>query len=383
MDLSFSDQETEFRHAFQAWLRANVEPGWRARCGHDPRAHWEARRDFGRKLFDAGWASYGWPTDLGGRAQTAAQAAIFAEERALADAPEAGGGLGLIAQAIAAYGRPAQRDHLPAMQRCDETWCIGYSEPDAGSDLPSIRTRASRADEQWSLSGRKVWTSWAQFADYCFLLARTGARESREKGLTLFLLDMKTPGIHVRPLRQATGQDEFNEVVFDDVRMPAGAILGEVNAGWRIVSSLWAKERGPALAMRHFVNTRRALERLVDLTRTAAAPMPAEKLGELYARAFTSQLLAFELLAFEEAGGVPDGFGSVVKLFVTDTWRRQGREDVLHLVRTQLDAADDRVADDWLFDFIESMHYTISAGTSEIQRNTIARAVLKLPTSKR
>ncbi|MGH7750541.1 MAG: acyl-CoA dehydrogenase family protein, partial [Candidatus Dormibacteria bacterium] len=248
MDFELTREDAAFRDEVRGWLVAHRE-----QIDHTRAVDWEAGgeaferyRAWERALYDAGLGAVAWPPEYGGRGATMVQQAIFNEEYILAGAPDRINrlGMGLLGPTLMVHGTEEQKSrHLPRILACEEIWCQGYSEPNAGSDLASLRTRAVRDGDGFVVNGQKIWTSLGHVADWGILVARTDPDVPKHKGLTYFLLDMRTPGVEVRPLRQLTGEAEFNEVYLTDVRIPAANVLGEVGQGWRVAMTTLANER--------------------------------------------------------------------------------------------------------------------------------------------
>ncbi|WP_055557367.1 acyl-CoA dehydrogenase family protein [Streptomyces sp. NBRC 110028] len=384
MDLAFTEDEEEFRHGLRAWL-ADVLPTLPDRP--DP-ADWPARRAYDcgwqRRLYDAGYAGLHWPEDAGGRGATPTQHLIFLEETERAGAPYVGANfVGLLhaGPTIAAEGTPAQRARwLPPILRGDQVWCQGFSEPDAGSDLASLRTRAVRDGDHYIVSGSKIWTSHAEIADWCELLVRTAPTNPdtpKHRGITWLALPMDAPGVTVRPLRTLAGTAEFAEVFLDEVRVPAGHRIGAENDGWRVTMVTLSFERGTAF-VGEVVACRRVLE---ALARTAKAngrwddPVLRRRLGRLAAHcAALWRLTQWNVSEAQRTGGVPGVGGSVFKLRFS-----QVRQELYDAAAEVLgpDALD--AGHEWVADRLSSLSYTIAAGTSQIQRNIVAERILGLP----
>lgn len=387
MRLDRTPQQEEFRCTLRAWLTEALptlppkpDPSdWPARRAYD--MHWQ------RMLYDAGYAGLHWPADAGGQGATPTQHLIFLEETERAGAPYVGAGfVGLLhaGPTIAAEGTPEQRRRwLPPILRGDEVWCQGFSEPDAGSDLASLRTRAVRDGDSYVVTGTKVWTSHAEVADWCELLVRTDPEAPRHAGLTWLALPMDAPGITVRPLRTLAGTAEFAEVFLDDVRVPVANRLGAENDGWRVTMVTLAYERGTAFAG-EVVACRRALH---DLARAARRngrwddPVLRRRLGRLNGE-FTAlwRLVQWNVSHAEHAGrtggsSVPGAGASVFKLAYSGA--RQELYDTAAEVLGPEGALDS--CHEWTAARLSSLSYTIAAGTSQIQRNILAERVLGLP----
>jgi len=384
MDLAFTEDEEDFRHGLRAWL-ADVLPTLPDRP--DP-ADWPARRAYDcgwqRMLHDAGYAGLHWPEDAGGRGATPTQHLIFLEETERAGAPYVGANfVGLLhaGPTIAAEGTPAQRARwLPPILRGDQVWCQGFSEPDAGSDLASLRTRAERDGDSYVVSGSKIWTSHAEVADWCELLVRTtpmGPDTPKHRGITWLALPMDAPGVTVRPLRTLAGTAEFAEVFLDEVRVPVDHRIGAENDGWRVTMVTLSFERGTAF-VGEVIACRRVLE---ALARTARAngrwddPVLRRRLGRIAAAcAALWRLTQWNVSEAQRTGGVPGVGGSVFKLRFSEV-----RQELYEAAAEVLgpDALD--AGHEWVADRLSSLSYTIAAGTSQIQRNIVAERILGLP----
>jgi len=395
VDFSYSADELVFRDAIRAWLASNLPPGW-GRTQFEPeneddRAHF--RLDWERKLFNGGWNGINWPKKYGGRGATLVEQAIFAEEMALARAPE---GLNIIGRNLTGttllhHGTEAQRERfLPPILSGDEVWCQGFSEPNAGSDLASVRCLALRDGDHFVVNGQKVWTSFAQYAQWCILLARTDTSLPKHKGISFLLVNMNTPGISIRPLKQISGESEFNETFFDNVRVPVENLVGELNGGWRIAMTTLAYERGPEDTLGRQIRFKQELDRLLV---TLAAlrrgngtaiddPVVRDKLARAVVEVDIMRLNC--LRSFSQAlRGKPLGAeASMMKL----NWSHMAQ----NMYETALEALGPEaplVRGDPLspaggrfqLSYLHSRAFTIYSGTSEIQRNIIAERVLGLP----
>ncbi|MET8680074.1 acyl-CoA dehydrogenase family protein [Streptomyces sp. NPDC004647] len=387
MDLTYSREEEEFRRELRVWL-AETLPKLPARP--DP-ADWPGRRayDLGwqRALHDAGYAGLHWPKDAGGRGATPTQHLIFLEESERAGAPYVGANfVGLLhaGPTVAAEGTPEQRRRwLPPILRGEEVWCQGFSEPDAGSDLAALRTRAVRDGDAYVVSGSKIWTSHAEVADWCELLVRTDPDAPRHQGISWLAMPMDLPGVMVRPLRTLAGPAEFAEVFLDEVRVPVSCRVGEENDGWRVTMVTLSFERGTAF-VGEVVACRRVL---AELARTAKAsgrwddPVLRRRLGRLAAefaalwRLTQWNVSEAERLLRGGGSGVPGVGGSVFKLRYS-----HARQELYDAAAEVLGAADSLDADhEWVAGRLSSLSYTIAAGTSQIQQNIVAERILGLP----
>ncbi|MER6023328.1 acyl-CoA dehydrogenase family protein [Streptomyces anulatus] len=381
MDLAYTEAEEEFRRRLREWL-AGVLPGLPPKPSPDD---WPARRAYDttwqRMLYDAGYAGLHWPVDAGGRGATPTQHLIYLEETEKAGAPYVGANfVGLLhaGPTVAAEGTAEQRARwLPPVLRGDEVWCQGFSEPDAGSDLAALRTRAVRDGDAYVISGQKIWTSHAEVADWCELLVRTDPDAPKHRGITWLALPMDAPGITVRPLRTLAGSTEFAEMFLDEVRVPVRNRVGAENDGWRVTMVTLSFERGTAF-VGEVVACRRTLDALADEARRNGRwddPVLRRRLGRLNAefRALW-RLTQWNVGESERTGGVPGIGGSVFKL------RYSGARQELYEAAAEVLGADAfDVEREWVLDRLSSLAYTIAAGTSQIQRNIVAERILGLP----
>ncbi|MFE6697625.1 acyl-CoA dehydrogenase [Streptomyces sp. NPDC057718] len=382
MDLAYTEAEEEFRRRLREWL-ADVLPGLPPKPSPDD---WPARRAYDtrwqRMLYDAGYAGLHWPVDAGGRGATPTQHLIFLEETEKAGAPYVGANfVGLLhaGPTVAAEGTAEQRARwLPPVLRGDEIWCQGFSEPDAGSDLAALRTRAVRDGDAYVVSGQKIWTSHAEVADWCELLVRTDPDAPKHRGISWLAMPMDAPGITVRPLRTLAGSTEFAEVFLDEVRVPVRNRVGAENDGWRVTMVTLSFERGTAF-VGEVVACRRTLDALADEARRTGRwddPVLRRRLGRLNAefRALW-RLTQWNVAESERTGGVPGIGGSVFKLRYSGA-----RQELYEAAAEVLGAADAFDLDrEWALDRLSSLSYTIAAGTSQIQRNIVAERILGLP----
>ncbi|MFI5619524.1 acyl-CoA dehydrogenase family protein [Streptomyces sp. NPDC051567] len=381
MRLTDTPQEHEFRLRLRAWL-AGVLPDLPARPSPDD---WPGRRahDLGwqRRLHDAGYAGLHWPVDAGGRGAGPARHLIFLEETERAGAPYVGANfVGLLhaGPTIAAEGTPEQRARwLPPVLRGDEVWCQGFSEPDAGSDLASLRTRAVRDGDSYVVTGSKTWTSHAEVADWCELLVRTDPAAPRHRGISWLAMPMDAPGVTVRPLRTLAGSTEFAQLFLDGVRVPVANRVGAENDGWRVTMVTLAFERGTAFAG-EIVACRRTLG---ELARTAKAdgrwddPVLRRALGRLYAEfGALWRLTQWNVSESRLSGGVPGTGGSVLKLAYS-----RARQELYDTAAVVLGAGSLALEEEWARERLSSLSYTIAAGTSQIQHTIVAERMLGLP----
>ncbi|MFJ3635711.1 acyl-CoA dehydrogenase [Streptomyces sp. NPDC090112] len=381
MDLTYTPEEEEFRAGLRDWL-AKVLPGLPAKPSP---ADWPGRRayDLGwqRRLHDAGYAGLHWPLDAGGRGATPTQHLIFLEETERAGAPYVGANfVGLLhaGPTIAAEGTAEQRARwLPPVLRGEEVWCQGFSEPGAGSDLASLRTRAVRDGDDYVVTGSKIWTSHAEVADWCELLVRTDPGAPKHRGISWLAMPMDTPGVTVRPLRTLAGSTEFAEVFLDEVRVPVTHRVGAENDGWRVTMVTLSFERGTAF-VGEVVACRRTLG---ELARAAKAngrwddPVLRRRLGRLHGEfGALWRLTQWNVSESERSGGVPGAGGSVFKLAYS-----HARQELYDTAAEVLGSASLSLEEEWTLDRLSSLSYTIAAGTSQIQRTIVAERILGLP----
>ncbi len=394
MDLNLSAEEKQFRDELRSWLEANVPKDWSEWREKPIEGSFPYLKAWQRKLYEGGWAAVSWPKEYGGRGASLMQQSIFWEEMSRVEAPPMANslGLGLIGPTIIAYGTDAQKKrYIPKILSAEEIWCQGFSEPNAGSDLASLQTEARLDGGDYVVNGQKVWTSYGWVGDWCELVVRTDANVPKHKGLTVLLIDMKSAGVEVRPLRQMTGESEFGEIFFRDVRVPKENVLGSVNDGWNVAVSTLMYERGSYGARLHLI-FRRNIGRLIELAhtlqrkgRTAAQDsLIRQKLAQCYAEIEIMRLNQMRAFSRITATGVPGPEGSIQKIFWSELNQRvQQVAQELMGPYGQLQAGDPLAPDKgtWAYGYLRTRGNTIEAGTSEVQRNIIGHFVLGLPRS--
>jgi alkylation response protein AidB-like acyl-CoA dehydrogenase len=364
VDLRDSLDEAAFREQVRAWLRDNLpaEPG----------------RDWSRLVYDAGYAGLTWPEEYGGRGTQYSHQAIMLEEFARHEAPQHMNiiALGMAGPTIMAHGTEEQKQrYLPKMLTAEEIWCQGFSEPGAGSDLASVRTRIEPQEGHFLVNGQKVWSSHAHLADFCILIGRSDPQAQRHAGLTYVIADMHAPGVEVRPLRQITGEAEFSEIFFTDVEVPHKNLLGEIGGGWQVAMTTLLHERG-TLGFTLAGALELQLTKLVALAKQRAAgdllirDRVAQEWIELQALKLTNSRSLTTLMQTGIPG--PEGSGSKLR------WSEQNQR-LTKLAMEMLEGEDDGY---WRHQQLRSRGNTIEAGTSEILRNIIAERVLGLPRSR-
>jgi alkylation response protein AidB-like acyl-CoA dehydrogenase len=364
VDLRDSPDEATFREGVRAWLRENLpaEPG----------------REWSRKIYDAGYAGLTWPVEYGGRGEPYSHQAIVLEEFARAEAPQHMGviGLGMAGPTIMAHGSEEQKQrYLSKILSAEEIWCQGFSEPGAGSDLAAVRTRIEPRDGHFVVNGQKVWSSFAHIADHCILVGLSDPEAPRYRGLTYVIVDMKTPGVEVRPLRQITGEAEFNEIFLTDVEVPRENLLGEIGGGWQVAMTTLLHERGTlGFALGGALELQ--VTKLLALAKQRAAddPLIRDRVAQEWIELQALKLTNYRALTKLMQTGIPGPEGSVSKLH----WSEQNQR-LTKLAMEILGGEDDGY---WGHQRLRSRGNTIEAGTSEILRNIISERVLGLPRSR-
>jgi alkylation response protein AidB-like acyl-CoA dehydrogenase len=380
MDLTFNADELAFRDELRGWLASHQLPPEPAEADED--AHYAWRRSFQRALADGGWAAVHWPVEYGGRGATLTQTAIFFEELTRAGTPLPANVLGLLlaGPTIMAWGTSEQKErYLHPILTAEEIWCQGFSEPDAGSDLASLKTRAVRDGDEWVITGQKVWTSGAQYSKWCMLVARTDTEVPKHKGLTYFLMDMEQPGVQVVPLRQITGSPEFNELFIDGARVPHENVLGGEGNGWKVALTTLMNERA-GLAFFLQIRLRQQLDRVVAEAAAGGQlddPVIADKLGELHLRAEILRLTAYRGLTSIEKYGQPGPEGSLTKWLWSDT-----NQQLTQFAADLLGPEALRAGGSWAYELLRARGNSIEGGTTEVLKNIVAERVLGLPKAR-
>jgi alkylation response protein AidB-like acyl-CoA dehydrogenase len=396
MDFTLTPEQQSFRDEVRAWLGKNLPEEWvaRLRSSSDvPRPEaYEFLRSWQRRMYEAGFVGLTWPKEYGGRGLTFMEEMILHEELALRRAPPVLNilAIGMAGPTIIAYGTEEQKKRYPAkMLSCEEVWCQGYSEPNAGSDLAALQTRAVKDGDHYVINGQKVWTSLAHVSDWMMLLARTDPDAPKHKGITYFLLDMHSPGITVKPLRQMTGDAEFNEVYFDNVRVHESQILGGLNNGWAVGLTTLMYER-LALGFGLQVRLRIALDGLVDLARQTKKngvpvtqdPIMRQKLAQLWIDTEVFKYTGARAITRLLKGEVPGPEASTGKMMWVEGHQRlqelamEIQGPYSQIMKGSAWAVADGV---WQHTFLRSRANLGEGGTTEIQRNIIGERVLGLP----
>ncbi|MHB8572806.1 MAG: acyl-CoA dehydrogenase family protein [Candidatus Dormibacteria bacterium] len=392
MDFSLTPDETTFRDTLRAWLAENAPKRGQANGTRFADEDLPRLRDWQKRLYQAGYIGLSWPKAFGGQGATLMEQAIFNEEIVRAQAPPPINviGLNMAGPTIIARGTDAQRSrHLANILSADEIWCQGFSEPDAGSDLAALKTKAVLDGDHYVVNGQKVWTSYGHVADWCILLARTSPEKPKHEGITYFLMDMHAPGVEVRPLRQITGHAEFNELFLTDVRIPVENVIDKVDAGWSVAMTTLMHERA-TLSFELQIRSQQALEHVIELARriprnggrAADDPLVRQKIAQFVIEVQTLKYNSYRGLSTIQKTGVPGPEGSVNKLFWSEVQKRM-MDFALELEGpySQLMHGSDYSLDDGAmqFHYLRSKGNSIEAGTSEVLRNIIAERVLGLP----
>jgi alkylation response protein AidB-like acyl-CoA dehydrogenase len=392
VDLRFSESEEAFRKEIAGWLADSLAGGFacvRGRGGPgDEHALVEERRGWERRLAAAGWTCIGWPRQYGGRGATLTEQVIFHEEYARAQGPGRLGHIGetLAGPTIIAFGTDEQkRRFLPPIAASEELWCQGYSEPNAGSDLANVQTKARREGDEWIIDGQKVWTSLAQWADWCFVLCRTDPGAPDHRALSYILVPMRQPGVEIRPIMQLTGTSEFSEVFFDGARTAADNVVGAVNGGWAVAMGTLAFERG-ASTLGQQLNYRNELQQIVDVARAngkANDPVVRQRLADAWIGLRIMRFNALRMLSNTEHGTLSRE-AMITKLYWA-TWHRNLGKLAMDVLGPEAEIAAaapyELTALQRLFLFTRAD--TIYAGTNQIQRNIIGERALGLPREPR
>ena len=384
MDLTWSDAEVAFRHEARGWLEANLE-AWRTECGGAP-ASGDTRDGFAqhllweRRLFADRWAAVSWPSAYGGRDASLWEWLLFEEEYYRAGGPQrvTQNGIFLLAPTVFEYGTAEQQDHiLPRMAAAEDLWCQGWSEPNAGSDLAGVRTKARRVEGGWVLDGQKTWTTRGAFCTHLFGLFRTDPASDRHKGLSYLLVPLDTPGVTVRGFGRLDGDEGFAEVFFEeaflpDDALPGGVVLGEVDQGWSVAMATTGSERG--LTLRSPGRFMATADRLLDLYRSKGSPAHLRhRVVDAWMRAEAYQLFTLDTVTRLSEGGAAGAESSINKIWWSEL-DVELHEIALDLIGDELD-----LDGPWEKGYQFALSGPIYAGTNEIQRNIAAERVLGLP----
>ena len=391
MEFRFTSEEERFRSEIRDFLRRELPADWvgAGALGEASEESWEFLRSFQKKLAERRWLTLGWPEEHGGLAASHMMQVIYKEEMSYFRAPtQLGVGPDRLGPTIILYGTDEQkRRHLPGIAAGETVWCQGFSEPEAGSDLASLQTTAVADGDYFVVNGQKIWTSLAHRADWCILLARTDREAPKHKGISYLLLDMKTPGVEVRPLVDMLGRNTFNEVFFDSARIPRDCLVGELNRGWYVAAATLDFERSGIDRVMTGIRTYEALVeyaaqagadggRLLDDTRVR------QKLAELAIEFQAGRLLAYRVASMQEKGQIPNAEASMSKLYGTELQGRlaEAGMEILGL-GGQIEPGSRGASLQGQVEqfYLLASALTVAAGTSEIMRNIIAMRGLGLP----
>ena len=392
MHLRFSEDDEAFRRELAAWLETELSGPFahvRGRGGPgDEHAALEERLAWERHLGQSGWSCIAWPAEFGGRGATLTQQVIFYEEYARAGGPGRLGhiGEGLLGPTVIAFGTDAQkRRFLPPIARGEEIWCQGYSEPNAGSDLANVQTRATRDGDDWVIEGQKVWTSWAQWADWCFVLCRTDPEGARHRGLSYLLVPMRQDGIEVRPIVQMTGDSEFSEVFFDGARTAAENVVGEPGDGWKVAMGTLAFERGASTLGQQLL-FQNELDQVIAIAKENGAardPVIRQRLADAWIGLQIQRYHALRVLSNAESPELSRE-AMITKIYWA-SWHRDLGKLAMDVLGPESEIADGAPYDLTRLQrlFLFTRADTIYAGSNQIQRNLIAERALGLPREAR
>ncbi|HEX2850394.1 MAG TPA: acyl-CoA dehydrogenase family protein [Acidimicrobiales bacterium] len=403
MDPTYSPEAEEYREKVRAFLAEHLPPNWSGIGGLPAEQRGPWLDDWRRTLADAGMLAVAWPKEYGGAGLTPLEQVILAEEFAKADVPSQGGndgfGIGMVGPTIIVRGTEEQKRHfLPRIISGEDRWCQGYSEPDAGSDLANLGTRAVLDGDEWIINGQKIWTSGAHTANWIFLLARTDPDAPKHKGITFLLVPMEQAGVEVRPIREMTGEALFNEVFFTDARTPRQNVIGEVNEGWAVANTLLGFERGGRSTVLS-IGYRRELDQIVELARARGKtkdPLIRQRLAWAHSQVEILRYLGMRSLTTALKGATPGPEASIVKLFWSE-YHKLVTELALDILGAEAmtpsgDAAGasiqafsggDLTSAAAVRTFLGARPGTIYAGTSQVQRNILGERVLGLPKEPR
>jgi len=389
MDFSYSPEDEAFRKEVRDWLEENLPESWRATQDTltTREDSFQIALEWQKRLYKRGWVGLTWPKEYGGGGGTLMQQVILSEELAKARAPGIANtlGIGMAGPSIMSFGTEEQKKRfIPKILSGEEIWCQGFSEPDAGSDLANLKTRAVRDGDYYVVNGQKVWSTMAQYGDWCLLLVRTDPdAEPKHRGITYLLMDMETPGIEVRPLKQMTGDSEFNEIFLDNVRVPVADRLGEENRGWYVAMGTLAFERagmGQAIMFKQVLN-----EVFKLAARTKRNGIPAirdsiirQRLAQCAIECEIIRLNSYRSLSASLKGGPPGPEEMFSKLFWSELNQRM-TELATQILGIDSVMEGEREAQLWQYRFLRSRGNTLEQGSSEILRNVIGERVLGIP----
>lgn len=393
MNFRFSEKEIALRQEIREFLAKELPPGW-AGYGqgeeYGTEEGWQAARTMSKKLAQKGWLTIAWPKEYGGLEAPFTEYIVYLEEMNYHRVPgiDMGiGGVSWVASSLMLFGSEEQkRKHLPRIARAEEFWCTGYSEPGAGSDLAALQCRAIVEGDSWLVNGQKVWTSGAHIADYCWLAARTDANVPKHRGISMFIVDMKTPGITIRPLPNMAGHSSFNEVFFDEVRIPRENLVGEKNSGWHYLVVALDYERASLVGLP--ARVQRNIDELVGFAKQdkarAGDQLIRHKLAEATIECQVCRILCYKVAWMQSKGLAPTSESAVAKTLVSELGMRVANTGMQILgLYSQLPTGSRFAQINGIItdSYLDTIGMTIAGGTSEINRNVIATRGLGLPRS--
>ena len=391
MDLTYASEHEQFRQEIRHWIRQNLPDAWKKSVLHPSGENYKVVQAWDQKLYADGWAGLVWPKEYGGKGASLIEQMIFTEELALAEAPDGyRAGSTLLAPTLLAFGSEEQkRKYLPGILSAETIWCQGFSEPNAGSDMANLQCRAVISGDELVINGQKIWTSLAHVADWCFALVRTDTSVAKHKGITFVLIDMNTPGITVRPVVQIDKRQEFNELFFEDVRVPLENVVGGLNKGWYVAMTTLGHERGSAY-FRDTVEIKIQLELLAELARSTMlcgrSALHDSAIRQRLAQAYMD-VQVFRYGVLRTVSSLIKGEQPGPESFIAKLWWSELRRRMVDLAmdiegpygQLMQDSRWTIMGSEWTEEFIHNRSETIYAGTSEIQRNILAERVLDLP----
>jgi alkylation response protein AidB-like acyl-CoA dehydrogenase len=376
VDLTLTSEEQAFRDEVRAWLEEN-HPG--SGPEGDDSVKFEFQRDWQRKMHADGWAGVSWPKEYGGRGASLLEQTIFYSEMAGAKVPRPANILGLVmgGPVVMAHGDQSQKERfLEPILSAEEIWCQGFSEPESGSDLASLKTKATKVEGGWKVTGQKVWTTLAHISKWCMLVARTDPDVPKHKGLSYFICDMEQEGVEVRPLVQITGEAEFNEVFFNEAFVPDENVIGGVGNGWMVAITTLMNERAGlgASAAVGIANDLDALVELINERGLGSDPLLRQRIASLKMGSEALRLGALRSLSSQMKTGIPGPEGSISK------WQWGSiNQELTELATDVLGPEGLEREQDWTYKMLRSRANSIEGGTTEVLKNIIAERVLGLP----
>lgn len=393
MNITFTDQEEGFRQEIRDFIKEELPDDWDplGQTGEAIEDRQAFSRGMSKRLADKGWLTLAWPEEYGGQGRSIMEQVIYNEEMSYWNVPGTELGTGAISWVgpvlMLAGTEDQKREHLPPIAKAERYWCTLYSEPGSGSDLASLQTSAVRDGDDFVLNGQKIWTSSAHFADWGWLAARTNPDAPKHRGISIFMLDMKSPGVEVRPIYNMAGGHDFNEVYFNDVRVPSGNLVGTEDRGWYTLAVALDFERSGVGYSAGARRTLDALTRYVKETERGGTPLSKDpnvrkKLAQRYVETEVSRWLSYRVAWMQAQGQIPNAEASMSKMYGTELTQRVARTGMEILGMAGQLSGDSRWAP--LYGHIQNAYLmstssTIAAGTSEIQRNIIAQRGLGLP----